>query len=56
MNNRRNVIKEIEHNLFLQIIWKTYFENQDIGKFFGGWNVVCKREENMARWCKDKIV
>lgn len=35
---------------------KRFFSEGDIFKFFKDWKLICMREENMSRWCPDKIV
>lgn len=52
-----NDTKEIEHNLFFASnMEKRFFDDKDVKEYFKEWKVVCKKEENMARWCKDKII
>ena len=49
--------EQIESNLFFSNnMEKRFFSNEDIKKFFENWKFICKREENMARWCADKII
>ena len=49
--------KQIEPNLFFaNSMEKRFFSELDINKYFKGWDFVCLREENMARWCPDKII
>lgn len=49
--------KEIEPNLFFSNnMEKRFFDENDINKFFKNFKLVLLREENMSRWCDDKIV
>lgn len=49
--------KEIEPNLFFsKNMEKRFFDEKDINKFFKDFKITCLREENMARWCPDKII
>lgn len=49
--------KEIEPFLFFgNNMEKRFFNEKDINKFFEGFKMICMREENMARWCTDKII
>ena len=49
--------EEIENNLFYtNEMEKRFFSAKDLDDFFVGWKWLCKREENMTRWCSDKIV
>lgn len=49
--------KQIELNLFFSNnMEKRFFSKEDIDKFFYNWKFICMREENMYRWCPDKIV
>ncbi|MBQ9792484.1 MAG: class I SAM-dependent methyltransferase [Clostridia bacterium] len=52
-----NNAEQIEPNLFFaNSMEKRFFSKMDINKYFNGWDFVCLREENMARWCPDKII
>ena len=49
--------KEIEPNLFFsKNMEKRFFDEKDINKFFKDFKIIFLKEENMARWCPDKIV
>ena len=49
--------KEVELNLFFsKNMEKRFFDEKDINKFFKDFKIICLREENMARWCPDKII
>ena len=49
--------KEIEPHLFFnKNMEKRFFSEEDIKKFFEEWEFICIREENMVRWCSDKII
>lgn len=49
--------KEIEpHLFFYQNMEKRFFDRNDINKFFRDFKIICMREENMTRWCSDKII
>ena len=49
--------KEIESNLFFsKNMEKRFFDEKDINKFFKDFKIIIMREENMARWCPDKII
>lgn len=49
--------KEIEPHLFFnKNMEKRFFSEEDIKKFFEEWEFICIREENMDRWCSDKII
>lgn len=49
--------KQIEPNLFVtNSMEKRFFSKLDIDKYFNNWDFVCLREENMTRWCPDKII
>ncbi|MBE6140948.1 MAG: class I SAM-dependent methyltransferase [Firmicutes bacterium] len=49
--------KEIELNLFFtQNMEKRFFNEKDIYKFFKDFEIISMKEENMTRWCNDKIV
>lgn len=48
---------QIEPNLFYsKNMEKRFFSQTDINKFFKDWKFVCMKEENMSRWCLDKII
>ena len=48
---------EIELNLFfIQNMEKRFFDEKDIKKFFCNFKIICMREENMSRWCPNKII
>ena len=48
---------ELEPNFFFSNnMEKRFFDEESIKNFFNDWNFVCMREENMARWCPDKII
>lgn len=52
-----NSEKEIEQHLFFyQNMEKRFFDRNDINKFFRDFKIICMREENMTRWCSDKII
>lgn len=52
-----NSEKEIEpHLFFYQNMEKRFFDRNDINKFFRDFKIICMREENMTRWCSDKII
>ena len=52
-----NNIEQIEKNLFFSNnMEKRFFDKEDVELYFKDWQVVCIREENMARWCPDKII
>ena len=47
----------LEPNLFFnKNMEKRFFSREDIKEFFNDWEFICIREENMARWCSDKII
>lgn len=49
--------KEIESNLFFsKNMEKRFFDEKDINKFFKDFKIIFLKEENMARWCPDKII
>ena len=49
--------KEVESNLFFnKNMEKRFFDEKDINKFFKDFKIILMREENMARWCPDKII
>jgi len=49
--------KQIEANLyFSNNMEKRFFSEKDIKDFFKEWKLICLKEENMSRWCPDKIV
>lgn len=49
--------KEIESNLFFaQNMEKRFFNEKDIYKFFKDFEIFSMKEENMTRWCSEKIV
>lgn len=49
--------KEIEPNLFYSNnMEKRFFSKDDIKYFFKDWKFLSLKEENMSRWCPDKIV
>ena len=53
----KNRQKEIESNLFFsKNMEKRFFDEKDINKFFKDFKIVSLKEENMARWCPDKII
>lgn len=53
----KNKIIQIEpHFVFSNNMEKRFFDEDDINKYFFDWQFICKREENMARWCPDKII
>ena len=35
---------------------KRFFNEKDIDKFFKDFKIISLKEENMARWCSDKII
>lgn len=52
-----NGSKEIEPNLFFnKNMEKRFFSENDLKSFFAEWEFICIREENMSRWCPDKII
>lgn len=49
--------KEIESNLFFsKNIEKRFFNENEINKFFKDFKMILLKEENMSRWCPDKII
>lgn len=49
--------KEIEPNLFFcKNMEKRFFNENDIKKFFNDFKLISLKEENMSRWCPDKII
>ncbi len=47
----------LEPNLFFnKNMEKRFFSSENIKEFFNDWEFICIREENMARWCPDKII
>ena len=49
--------QEIESNLFFsKNMEKRFFDKKDINKFFKDFKIIYLKEENMSRWCLDKIV
>ena len=49
--------EELEPNLFFnKNMEKRFFSKDDLQEFFKEWEFICIREENMARWCLDKII
>lgn len=49
--------KMLEANLFYsKNMEKRFFGENDLDSFFKGWTFLCKREENMARFCSNKII
>ena len=52
-----NMEKKIEPNLFFtNNMEKRFFDKKDINRFFKDFKEICSKEENMSRWCNDKIV
>lgn len=50
-------VMEIEHNLFFSNnMEKRFFDKKDIKKYFNSFKNIYLNEENMTRWCDDKIV
>ena len=50
-------VEEIEHHLFFnKNMEKRFFSKDDLKEFFKEWKFICLREENMSRWCSDKII
>lgn len=48
---------EVEPNFFYSNnMEKRFFDEESIKMFFYDWNFICLREENMARWCPDKMI
>ena len=48
---------QLEENLFFSSnMEKRFFSKENIEKYFDKWNFICIREENMSRWCPDKII
>ncbi len=48
---------QIEPNLFYSNnMEKRFFSKEDINNFFKDWRFICLKEENMTRWCPDKII
>lgn len=45
-----------EHLYFSKNMEKRFFSEGDIKTFFKEWDFIVLREENMARWCPDKII
>lgn len=45
-----------EHLFFSNNMEKRFFDEKDIKKFFKDFKIICLKEENMTRWCLDKIV
>lgn len=49
--------EEIESNLFFsKNMEKRFFNENDINKYFKDFKIISLKEENMARWCPDKII
>ena len=49
--------KQLEPNLFFsKNMEKRFFSEEDLKLFFSEWEFICIREENMSRWCPDKII
>lgn len=49
--------KEIEPNLFFSNnMEKRFFSVNDINKFFEDFKLISLKEQNMSRWCADKII
>lgn len=49
--------KEIEPNLFFcKNMEKRFFDEKDINKFFKSFKIFYLKEQNMSRWCPDKII
>ena len=49
--------KQIEPNFFFSNnMEKKFFTKEDIDMYFKDWDLILVREENMARWCPDKII
>ena len=50
-------ILEKENNLFFyNNMDKRFFDDVDIRSYFNGFKIILLREENMNRWCPDKII
>ena len=50
-------ILEKENNLFFyNNMDKRFFDDVDIRSYFNGFKIIFLREENMNRWCPDKII
>ena len=53
----KNAYKEIEsHFFFTKNLEKRFFDENDIKNFFYEFKFICIREENMSRFCPDKII
>lgn len=49
--------RQLEQNLFFSNnMEKRFFSENDIKEIFKQWNLICLREENMSRYCPDKII
>lgn len=49
--------KEIESHLFFsKNMEKRFFDENDINNFFKDFKIIFMKEENMSRWCADKII
>ena len=50
-------VDQIEHHLFFtQNMEKRFFDEKDINYFFREFKLISLREENMSRFCRDKII
>ena len=50
-------VEQVEENLFFsKNMDKRFFSKESIDTYFDGWIFLTLREENMSRWCPDKII
>lgn len=52
----KGILEKEKHFFFYNNMDKRFFDEEDIRCFFKDFKFILLREENMARWCPDKII
>lgn len=52
----KGILEKEKHFFFYNNMDKRFFDEEDIRFFFKDFKIILLREENMARWCPDKII
>ena len=52
----KGILEKEKHFFFYNNMDKRFFDEEDIRLFFKDFKFILLREENMARWCPDKII
>lgn len=52
----KGILEKEKHFFFYNNMDKRFFDDVDIRSYFNGFKIILLREENMNRWCPDKII